>query len=522
MNISRQRRWHIFIGILIFICLVSLFFRTYKWSELTVFNGDDGMDLSIVWNMEYQHHRPLVGPFLSIPNIYTPPTYYYLTWMFYHISPTPNAVRIGYLCMDIFTMIILVMFITKLGGRTAGVIGSILYATSTVLTFHGRAYWQPFPMQWFLAPTLLFFWYAHTRKSILYLWLSNICYVIALSIYPSPLLLLPFVLYHTKQWYIRTKKYTAVKAMGLAFCMVFLSSVPIFMPQLIYEYTHKFPTIHTILSTTTLARTQPLNVLYWHMVTSISTSIQSSAILPQWFWSIIPLAFLALLVAVNQLNNAQSSPNRHSIVSIDTFFPPYILLLGFIGVIIMQDYVPHRVWSMLPIFISVISLVTARAFHKGLLSGIGATLLIVVYLYGNISSLYTQMKQWNFHGITHTKKLAQIVLEDMKHHAFAQSDVTLHYKIPDNSSPNYQLYRILYWLIDARTFTIPLSQDGNTLAIDTEASRATQKTAYLFCENIHAQNNDICISEFVDQNAEYTVRNAYQYDYISLYVLSRK
>lgn len=65
---------------------IAMLFRLYRLPETILFNSDQGLDMITVWNMDHYGHLPVVGPFLSLPSYFTPPTYYYLTWFLYHVT----------------------------------------------------------------------------------------------------------------------------------------------------------------------------------------------------------------------------------------------------------------------------------------------------------------------------------------------------------------------------------------------------------------------------------------------------
>lgn len=526
MIIPLQRlRWAHIVILVSFILAVGL--RTYKWNEVAVFNGDDGMDLSIVWNMEYGGHRPLVGPFLSVPDVYTPPTYYYLTWIFYHLSPSPDGVRLGYLFMDLLNMVIVMYLVSKIRNLNAAAIAGIFYAASLVLTYHGRAYWQPFPIQIFLSLTLLSFWFAYRKKSAAFLWLAALCYALALSVYPSPILLLPLTAYHLIRWHITTKRVSLFEAINSSIAMFIGTTTLVFTPQLIFEYRHGFPTLYALSATNpaTLVPDQFIQTIFWHIITSITNFVQIQTSFPEPYHTLFPVAYILLFILVGRLSTHGAAHPEKASLRLINFFPPFVILTGYLFVYFIPDPAPHRVWALMPVFIVATALITEKALRAAApLPVITAGILVSLYLYGNISSLYRDFKYFPTNFIGLTKQTAHLIIADMNTHKIPQEKTDLVYMLPENSSPHYELNRVLYWLIAAKKFYIPLTTDGNKLDYEVYMPPVSQPTVYLLCEQFVSpdKTNQECIRPFLEANPSYAPTTRHDHPELSLIILKKR
>lgn len=524
MNVTRKTFQWAYIGIFIsFILAIAL--RTYHWNTVTVFNGDDGMDLSIVWNMEYEQHRSLVGPFLSVPNFYTPPTYYYLTWLFYHFSPGPDGVRIGYLFMNVLSMTVLVYLTSKIGNRNAAVITGILYAASRVLIFHGRAYWQPFPMQLFLALTLLCMYLAYQKKSAILLWSSAVSYTIALSVYPSPVILLPLMVYHLITWHRTMKHDTLLLAAAKAAIILGCTAACIYAPQLIFELQNGFPTFHTLAATTPADSISPqfLQTMLSHAATSVTNVIQNQYMLSDQYRNALPFIYVLLLLITHRLYTQKNPDSRKTTLDVGRFFPPLIIFSGFLFTYFIPDPAPHRVWAMIPVIIVSTALITEHALRKGFLPATVAVVILFLYLWGNITGIYIDYTDPPVDAISLTKRVAANIMNDMEKSIIARDKMQLIYILPDNSTPHYTLNRILYWMIAAKKLDIPLSAKGNRLDYDVYTSVATKPTVYLLChEFVTAEQIDRgCVAPFTAINPSYIITERHDDPLLSLVILTK-
>lgn len=183
------------------VILFALFIRLFRFPELSWFFGDQGIDFMVAQRALKEGVWPMVGPYLGVPNFFVPPTYYWLLTAFLWIGKTPEMVTISFVAMDLVTLIILYRLVRLLVDKETGLIAAGLFAMSAVMVDHGRNMWQPHPVQLFLMASLYALSLALVRRNKQGLWLIAAwgLYSVALSIYPSPIVLLPFFLYHTWQ-----------------------------------------------------------------------------------------------------------------------------------------------------------------------------------------------------------------------------------------------------------------------------------------------------------------------------------
>ncbi len=440
--------------------LIAIITRLYRITETIRFRGDQGMDLMVIWHMEHMGHWPLVGPFLSLRDFYTPPTYYYVTWLLYHITQSVNGIVIGYFFMNIISLILLMKLAWHMGGKQLACIVGGLFAISINMIDHGRQFWQPFPMQLFIIISLLFLWRAYERKSLSSLWLFALNYMIALSVYPSPILLLPYTGYQIVRWYKNVGKLPIWQSLLFSGVMMTITSVIVYIPQIIFEISRGWPSLtltglvtarfnlHTII---TLISENIFYLFSFHLATNIFFPKEGFYI----------TAFVIILFTA--MAKWGKLPR-----AVRAFLAPEILAAGLVFLLLyQQDVHNHRMWAYLPF----IFLITGTSIHQALnAKGIHKALAITILLIYSILNLSGFSLYASRHFVDETREaisIAQYIKQSMSSRGLTQSNTGFIYKIPlDPDNTSYSIYRILYWLIEDRTLSISLKPEGNEPAFE--------------------------------------------------------
>ena len=111
---------------------IALYARLYSFYDTVAFRGDQAGDLYIARGIVENNWRPPVGPFLSVNNFQTPPTYYYILAGFYSVLRTPEAVTFAFALMNLAVMMCMVSVAVLLAG--VGSVVPVGTATVAVLT----------------------------------------------------------------------------------------------------------------------------------------------------------------------------------------------------------------------------------------------------------------------------------------------------------------------------------------------------------------------------------------------------
>ncbi|MCL4200323.1 hypothetical protein KJZ67_03200 [Patescibacteria group bacterium] len=440
--------------------LVAVIMRLYRITETIRFRGDQGMDLMVIWHMEHAGHWPLVGPFLSLRDFYTPPTYYYVTWLFYHITQSVNGIVIGYFFMNIISLMLLMKLAWHMGGKQLASIVGGLFAISIIMIDHGRQFWQPYPMQLFITISLLFLWRAYQRKSLSSLWLFALHYMLALSVYPSPVLLLPYAGYQVVRWYKNIGKLPIWQSLLFSGFTMAVTFVIIYMPQIIFEISRGWPSL-------TFTGSVSAHFNLHAIITQISENIFyifSSYLATHIFFpkeGFYITAFVIILFTAM----AKWGKLPHTIRA---FLAPEILAAGLVFLLLyQQDVHDHRMWAYLPFLF----LITGISIHQGLnAKGVHKALAITILLIYSILNLSGFSLYTTRHLVDETREavsIARYIKHSMSARGLTQYDTGFFLKNVSNpDSHSYGIYKILFWLIEDRTLTIPLKSKGNEPAFD--------------------------------------------------------
>lgn len=484
------------------ILMFSLFLRLYRLPETITFTDDQGMDLLIIRQMELSGHRPLVGPYLSVDQVYTPPTYYYLTWMLYHLTHSISGIVYGYAAINILTLILLMKLMTDMAGRRAGLITGYLFTVSSLMIEHSRTFWQPYSMQLFLVLCLLSLWHAFQKKSLTLLYIAVLNYVVALSVYPSPMLILPFMMYHLVRWFRNIKSLPIFQSYFYAVGTITLTCIVIFLPQIIFEITNGFPTIQTYAAHPAAA---------WSFVRAYMKLGQNVIALGNSFLPTAKLfpgseiySMVLLLLVFGYL-----LPRHRFTCAIHAFLAPWTLILG-IAMFYFQtnDVYKHHTWAYLPFLFLISGYSINRALDRPVTSR-----GIAMYFF----TIYTALSVWSARGIFSDKMpnnihqiraISEFIRMDMSSRGLTQESTKFfHSYFGDVTFASDVVFRVFYWLVESGTITMALTPAGNNLRFDLP-SPIERPNMYIICFQLSQLTDAIkqCVEEFAAPST-YVVMN---------------
>lgn len=440
--------------------LIAIIVRLYRITETIRFRGDQGMDLIVIWHMEHMGHLPLVGPFLSLKDFYTPPTYYYLTWFLYHLTQSVSGIVIGYFFMNIISLILLMKLAWNMGGKRLAFIVGGLFAISLIMVDHSRQFWQPFPMQLFMIISLLCLWHAFQRKNLTALWISTTSYMIALSVYPSPVLLLPYIGYQVTRWYKHNSKQSLLQSLFFSGITLAITFVVVYTPQIIFEISQGFPSLK-------LTGSLPSSINLHTIITGISENMfyifsayfATHIYFPNEAFYIV--TFIAILFTAMIKWHTFSKTTR-------AFLAPEMLAIGLIFLLLYrQDVHDHRMWAYLPFMFLITGMSIQQALNAKGLQKTLAIIILFTYSVLNLSGLSLYINGQIIDETAEAISIARYIKQSMNSRGLTQYNTGFFQKIPldpDNSS--YSIYRFFYWLLEDHTLTIPLKSKGNEPAFN--------------------------------------------------------
>lgn len=501
--------------IFLLLTLIALCLRLYQFNNLFPFTNDQGEDLLVTSRIVNEKHFQLVGPYLSVPDFYIPPTYYYLLAFFLAITRSVEGVIFCFLLLNIASMLLLAYLASLLFGRLAVFITIGLFSISYVMILHATRIWQPEPIFFFLVLSLGFLLKALREKKKALLFISIFLYIIALSIYPSPLLLLPYYLVQIRIFFGNYSKRTKIKH----FCstLIFASfSILIIYSPLIYFFhkngllplkalfTSSFGLSGNAIETVKDFLSQP--VLLLNDFTSLGYLFPKGSIFINSIYFVI---LIVVLLVVFYSRNSLPIFYQQKINSFFSFVQIRWLTFGLMFMLIFQekDYV-HRLWSYLPFYFLIhIFLVwlAMRLKKRQLIFPI--TILLFLYLGSNLIYLLKQISNPSRVTFGVSQKAALLVENDFRSRDLSSDDIGLIMNKIENYS-DYSLTPIQYFLYNSINLPIPFSPSGNRILNDEQAV-SNKLIIYLFCKGylLSSKDDRLCMDDFVSKHSNYVLVN---------------
>ncbi len=505
----------------LFVVLFAVFsaaflFRFYRLSETIRFSADQGLDMVSIWQMQTTGTLPLVGPFLSIPDVYTPPTYYFINWGLYRITQSVVGMVHLYALINLITMAILVRLAYEMKGLGMAVVTGVLYATSNVMIDHSRSFWQPYPVQFFLVLSLFLLWRAQKHRTVRSLWTGVFFYVFAVSIYPSPILLLPLVTWRIMLWYRQNKRVSISWSLAASAATLIASFLIVYSPQIYFEYTRGFPTLANVFA--------GYHGLY--ELSPIVSVVQNLTELITVFFATDRLPYSAMIAVTLGIGGLLSllfwiCPKKTA-SPVLSFFPVWIVLLGFFGFLFYPFEVHHhRAWAFLPLALLGFADCLENALTRKGIARTLAILLLGIYVGTNLHGGWHYWTGETRNTITLTKQVAYFIGEDMQKRQVADTDAGFFYKVPnDPENGSYGIYRILFWLLRDKNLSFPLDTANIHLPHD-YSTPVLKPYMYIICRGFDSEESirDHCVGAVI-MREQYTILRMQKFQNITVVVLN--
>lgn len=175
--------------ILITAVIMGSWLRFYKVSQTFMFEGDQGRDALVVYDLLKNFNPIAIGPVTSVGNMYLGPFYYYFMAPWLLLSGfQPIGPVIGVALMSILTIIIIYILGRKIIGERAAILSSILFAFSQQAINYARFSWNP-NLDPLFAVLILYFVYQALHRHYKY-WLPvGLCLGLVIQLHYVNLLL---------------------------------------------------------------------------------------------------------------------------------------------------------------------------------------------------------------------------------------------------------------------------------------------------------------------------------------------
>ncbi len=491
---------------------IALYARLYSFYDTVAFRGDQAGDLYIARGIVENNWRPPVGPFLSVNNFQTPPTYYYILAGFYSVLRTPEAVTFAFALMNLAVMMCMVSVAVLLMDDIAGIIMAFLFAASYIMVVESRQIWAPHTLTLFLSASLLLLLKAYRRHSFAFYVLSVVCYAIALSIYVSPILLLPYYIVMGARFIRHITKTNYPVSLGIVLGCLTICALPFFGPFMVYELKHGFPTYGALASQSFgppagFIATVRLSIRYVRaFIDNLFGLYRDDFHIRAGVIVIFEGVFTLWVFLTIGLGSYLRKRSNRYYRAVTNFIPLWPLVLGSLPLLFFRhDLEVYGLNVFLPFLFLLLTLALRLAFaSKHPVVAASALCVMIVYLITNTWSIQSNLIRYPRHDAALASGVAFTIARESARANIPRSDMTvLAYRYPDIYT-NYFLYPFLYYLRDYAGYTMPLASPGND--IDRKIlDRPNTPFVYLICAwypTTTAVDKD-CVSYFLTHNPQY-------------------
>lgn len=237
INIRRNKLFWPLVILTIF--LIALFMRIVRIDAFLAYHEDQVRDMLFIQHIFSNKEFILLGPKASVGNFYLPPFWYYLMGFVYLFSHSPVYQGVMVAVLSAATTVILFILGYRFFGTKIAIVSSVLYALSPISIEYSRFAWNPNPIPFFVALTLLGLYEFMFHKKEWGFILGTVAANLALQLhYQGSIIFLFFIGYIIVSRRMSLKRFVTYVAIN----------VLLVMPFIIYELSHSFANINGILS----------------------------------------------------------------------------------------------------------------------------------------------------------------------------------------------------------------------------------------------------------------------------------
>ena len=498
--------------LLILTLLVAVFLRFYNFNLNSIeYWGDQGWDLIVARNILFYNLRPLVGPVLWVHNFYTPPTYYYLLALFLFIGKSITGTALLFQFINILSLVVLFLLIRELFDNWAGLAGALLFAVSREMVYQSRVMWQPHLLTLFILLALYFLVLAFKKRKMLLLWISYTLYFIALSVYPSPVILVPYFVWQLVRFRKKLQDAKSIRHFKITLIACLVSFILIYSPQIYFEFQNKFPTLKTFIVPKTEDLAKPTEAsrlsIYlenmqklfgsFYRIDNITSPSKSATT----FLTII--FFVLLFFALKNIKRLPAKLAKKYEFSSQIIAIPLLILGSFSFLWFKMDAHAHRSSAYMPFMFIIFAFLFRLAFDtKNAYYKASVTILLLVTIVANLRYVWRYIN-YSPRWFPTTLQVADYIISDINKRNLNATE-TITYLISPGDFYGTDLYPILYFLQERINYPVKFVDIGND--VDRSALRFSKKPIlYLICQDYKSDKDarELCLYRFIEVNPAY-------------------
>lgn len=184
----------LWLEILLVVLILSLaaFFRFYQLPEYMTFLGDEGRDALVVKRILVDRDFPLLGPPMSVGNLYLGPLYYYMmsvSMSIFWLDPVAASAMVA--LIGVCGVGLIYYLARPWFGVYPAVLAAVSYAISPVVINYSKSSWNPNPLPFFSMLVILGLYKIHQTRNLLWFTLVGASLAFAIQMHYLGMLLLP-------------------------------------------------------------------------------------------------------------------------------------------------------------------------------------------------------------------------------------------------------------------------------------------------------------------------------------------
>ncbi len=430
-----------FLKIILLFFLVASYLRI-KDLQFTEMLADVGYELEAARIINQKKDIPLVGPAIGIDGLFIPPTYLYLISFFYLIfSGSILSISVIYAVMGLLSILFLFLLIYLLTNKNK-IISLLFLGVLTFWQYHihlSRIIWHPYPTFFFTSLSLLLGVLSLKKENIFLLVFSQWLFFLALSIYPSPIYLLP-IIYLNSYYFFRKKRLSSLKSFFSSILLLSSLFFIVYLPQFIFEIKNKFPSLHALLEHgpgPVNINFQSIMTHYWRVFGVFSKIIFNSELL---FWKILLILFIVFLFFINKI--VKSKKNLRDTIIDNNYLFIWVLFVSYFLINLDNPYELHRIDSLGFIFI----IFLAKKISQILIYSKGMTKIILflpiffflsLFFVHNVPRSFEEVTKKSFYSYSTNNQLGEMIISKIDEHDLNRQEVMIFYNFGAYQSDGY-------------------------------------------------------------------------------------
>lgn len=379
----KKHRVMIIVGLL---TLIGAFLRLYRLPSTVMFQGDQGRDAIVVKQLIVDYDPILIGPVTSVGNMYLGPFYYYFMAPFLAITyPNPIGPAIAVAFVSVLTIPLVYVVTKEMFSQRAGLISTFIFTFMTTAVVYSRFSWNPNLAPLFGLLTIWCLYRMMKLKNYWYLVLATLSFAVLIQLHYVALLMAPVMLIWVIISLIRNKQnWQRIAGYSLLSLLVLLITT---LPLIIFDIRHN----------------QIIQNAFLEFFTGEDEYIQPFARMLRVVRDMEGRSFLVLA----QLNQSPNGVVDRLVVfgsitwliilwlrkkvnfktNIGLQLVLIILLVAIVGTAFFASQLyPHYLLYLLPAVSMYFGYLLSELWRFHLLGKVFSALLLLVYLYGNLSN----------------------------------------------------------------------------------------------------------------------------------------